>query len=424
MVQRLRENGIRDERVLAAMASVPRHLFVEEALASRAYEDTDLGLEAMIEEARQAISQLNQCNLLRLSRMALMGETSTCLGHDYAAGLWRGMRRGLVYLNTTNPALVGMAVADNPDYWGPIIREVKDEHPQSEPEGIAEMMTIKVVIENAQMLRPIWEISGGRFGLVSLQLSPKHAFEAKVMIAEALRIWAQLWERFGARPNVVFKVPGTAAGLEVAAMLTEHGIGVNITCAYSFSQQVAFAGVIEEHSHGQTCFRTQMDGRVDDPIGEELKAIRDNWAELKTWATTAIRQRDYGLLCNPPAKGGLGLSSSFCLGAAGRGPHNILRSTVLGPVPLCLTVFPTRQEEFDSDDSEPRDVNPNALFEPIPGSTLAGLHESWLFRRSYAHPSDSEGMKPPDFDTYGPLLATLKEFGEKYDNFVTLCASA
>jgi len=42
MVQRLREKGIRDERVLAAMASVPRHLFVEEALASRAYEDTAL----------------------------------------------------------------------------------------------------------------------------------------------------------------------------------------------------------------------------------------------------------------------------------------------------------------------------------------------------------------------------------------------
>ena len=42
MVQRLREQGIRDERVLAAMAAVPRHLFVEEALASRAYEDTAL----------------------------------------------------------------------------------------------------------------------------------------------------------------------------------------------------------------------------------------------------------------------------------------------------------------------------------------------------------------------------------------------
>jgi len=42
MVQRLRERGIADERVLAAMAAVPRHAFVEEALASRAYEDSAL----------------------------------------------------------------------------------------------------------------------------------------------------------------------------------------------------------------------------------------------------------------------------------------------------------------------------------------------------------------------------------------------
>ena len=42
MVERLRGQGIRDARVLEAMAAVPRHLFVEEALASRAYEDTAL----------------------------------------------------------------------------------------------------------------------------------------------------------------------------------------------------------------------------------------------------------------------------------------------------------------------------------------------------------------------------------------------
>jgi protein-L-isoaspartate(D-aspartate) O-methyltransferase len=42
MVDRLREQGITDEGVLSAMASVPRHVFVEEALASRAYEDTAL----------------------------------------------------------------------------------------------------------------------------------------------------------------------------------------------------------------------------------------------------------------------------------------------------------------------------------------------------------------------------------------------
>ena len=44
MVERLRTQGIRDEKVLHAMGTVPRHIFVEEALASRAYEDTALPL--------------------------------------------------------------------------------------------------------------------------------------------------------------------------------------------------------------------------------------------------------------------------------------------------------------------------------------------------------------------------------------------
>jgi protein-L-isoaspartate(D-aspartate) O-methyltransferase len=42
MVQRLREQGIRDEVVLGAFTEVPRHLFVDEALAHRAYEDIAL----------------------------------------------------------------------------------------------------------------------------------------------------------------------------------------------------------------------------------------------------------------------------------------------------------------------------------------------------------------------------------------------
>jgi protein-L-isoaspartate(D-aspartate) O-methyltransferase len=42
LVERLRERGIKDEAVLAAMFEVPRHLFVDEALASRAYDDVSL----------------------------------------------------------------------------------------------------------------------------------------------------------------------------------------------------------------------------------------------------------------------------------------------------------------------------------------------------------------------------------------------
>ncbi|MDD5301004.1 MAG: protein-L-isoaspartate(D-aspartate) O-methyltransferase [Gallionella sp.] len=42
MIERLREQGVKDEAVLAAMFEVPRHLFVDEALASRAYDDVSL----------------------------------------------------------------------------------------------------------------------------------------------------------------------------------------------------------------------------------------------------------------------------------------------------------------------------------------------------------------------------------------------
>jgi protein-L-isoaspartate(D-aspartate) O-methyltransferase len=42
MIERLRDQGIKDEVVLAAMFEVPRHLFVDEALASRAYDDVSL----------------------------------------------------------------------------------------------------------------------------------------------------------------------------------------------------------------------------------------------------------------------------------------------------------------------------------------------------------------------------------------------
>lgn len=44
MIERLRAEGVKDEVVLAAMNAVPRHIFVDEALSSRAYDDVSLPL--------------------------------------------------------------------------------------------------------------------------------------------------------------------------------------------------------------------------------------------------------------------------------------------------------------------------------------------------------------------------------------------
>lgn len=372
----------------------------------------ELGCDDLAGQAMEEIASLSKSNLLRLARMTLAGDCTTWWGNDYASGTRQAMQRGGWSLVTTNPVLVGIAAKEDPDYWEARRDAVREQYPNAGPEEIAEQITIEAVVQNAELLRPVWELRDEKLGLVSLQLSPKNAFDAKSMIEQALRVWAELYARLGGVPNVVFKVPGTQAGLEVAAALTRQRIGVNVTLAYALAQQIAFAGVIEQNSTAPLCFRTQMDGRVDDPIGVELKdAGVDGWGAVQTWATTAIRQRDYLMHSIR-----YGFSSSFCLGASGRGPWNIQRSIVTGPQPLFLTVFPDKREEFDA---EPRELNPNAIWEPVPGDRLTTLlAKSPLFCQSY----EPDGMTPGEFDAYLPLQQTLGQFGGGYDRFVEWCA--
>ena len=85
MIERLRVDGIRDEVVLAAMNAVPRHIFVDEALASRAYEDTPLPIGD-----GQTISQ--PWVVARMSELARAGSPLACVleigtGCGYQAAL-------------------------------------------------------------------------------------------------------------------------------------------------------------------------------------------------------------------------------------------------------------------------------------------------------------------------------------------------
>jgi protein-L-isoaspartate(D-aspartate) O-methyltransferase len=79
MIERLREQGIRDERILTAMAAVPRHIFVGEALAHRAYEDTALPLVL-----GQTISQ--PYVVARMSELLLAGRSGLGKTLEIGAG--------------------------------------------------------------------------------------------------------------------------------------------------------------------------------------------------------------------------------------------------------------------------------------------------------------------------------------------------
>lgn len=68
LIERLRDSGIRNEAVLQVMSRTPRHLFVDEALASRSYEDTALPIGH-----GQTISQ--PYIVARMTELVLEGET-------------------------------------------------------------------------------------------------------------------------------------------------------------------------------------------------------------------------------------------------------------------------------------------------------------------------------------------------------------
>jgi protein-L-isoaspartate(D-aspartate) O-methyltransferase len=72
MVERLRADGIRDEVVLEAIGAVPRHIFVDEALAIRAYEDTPLPIGS-----GQTMSQ--PWVVARMTELARAGRALACV---------------------------------------------------------------------------------------------------------------------------------------------------------------------------------------------------------------------------------------------------------------------------------------------------------------------------------------------------------
>lgn len=104
MIDRLREKGIRSEKVLAAMAAVPRHAFVEEALASRAYEDTALPL-GMGQTISQPYIVARMIELLLNGRPALGKTLEVGAGCGYQAAVLAQISKDVFALERIGPLL-------------------------------------------------------------------------------------------------------------------------------------------------------------------------------------------------------------------------------------------------------------------------------------------------------------------------------
>jgi len=84
MIENLRREGVTDERVLNAMAEIPRHVFVDEGIASRAYEDVALPIGHGQTISSPAIVGLMTQMLLAVKPMDKVLEVGTGCGYQTA----------------------------------------------------------------------------------------------------------------------------------------------------------------------------------------------------------------------------------------------------------------------------------------------------------------------------------------------------
>ncbi|MEU9173398.1 transaldolase [Streptomyces sp. NPDC048420] len=93
------------------------------------------------------------------------------------------------------------------------------------------MMTTADVRSAADVLRPVYDATGGRDGRVSIEVDPRLAHDTRATVAEAKQL-AWLVDR----PNVMIKIPATTAGLPAITEVIGLGISVNVTLIFSLER--------------------------------------------------------------------------------------------------------------------------------------------------------------------------------------------
>ncbi len=132
---------------------------------------------------------------------------------------------------TSNPSIFEKAIAGSADYDEDLNRLVSEGRSVAE---IYEDLAMADIRSAADVLRPVYEKTGGADGYVSLEVNPALAHETEATIAEARRLFVSL-----ERPNVMIKVPATPAGIPAVETLIGDGVNVNVTLMFSLDQYEA-----------------------------------------------------------------------------------------------------------------------------------------------------------------------------------------
>ena len=125
---------------------------------------------------------------------------------------------------TSNPSIFAKAVLESDVY-----DEELGAAPASDSDAeVFERCWIEDIQRACDLVRPVWERTGGRDGYISLEEEADLAFEVEPAVERARELRALV-----DRPNVMVKIPGTDAGVEAFRRLTREGHNINMTLLFS-----------------------------------------------------------------------------------------------------------------------------------------------------------------------------------------------
>jgi transaldolase len=140
---------------------------------------------------------------------------------------------------TSNPTIFAGALAKGDAYD----EQIKDLALRGVTvEEAARMITAHDIRWAADVLRPVYDESGGVDGRVSLEVDPRLARDTAKTNAEAKQLW---W--LVDRPNMYIKIPATEAGIPAIAATLAEGISVNVTLIFSLER---YGQVIDAYFEG------------------------------------------------------------------------------------------------------------------------------------------------------------------------------
>ncbi len=199
---------------------------------------------------------------------------------------------------TSTPIVFEKAITDSSDYDRSLTELVGRGMPVMD---IYQALVVDDIQRAADMLMPIFELTEGKDGYVTMELNPALAFDSVGTIAEARHVLAMV-----NRPNVMIEIPATTAGVTAIEKLTRDGVNVNATHIFSLAtyELVAEAYVrgLESYVSSHSVWRQTPASvasfsisRIDALVDEEL--LRLGRRDLMGQAAIALAKAVYLRFC-------------------------------------------------------------------------------------------------------------------------------